>query len=136
MLSKCRMNGQFEMNFNDPEGSDDGYRKWQESVACAPAPRREIGDQAELVMDGQGSEDGYLKWQQSQEERRLELGRQFGLIFDSPVRLSLTFLEHEVVGCIRMANDSIGKSAGSEALRINDLNFFPEEVESVVKLVS
>lgn len=126
------MTEQFELSFSNRGGDESGYEQWKNSCKAKVVPRPGWEKQPELTFKNSGSERGYKKWTETVRSQRAALERHYGLVFNRPVKLRLNFLEAEVEGRIECRR----AQGGVVSLRINNLNFFPEEVESVVALAA
>ena len=126
------MNEQFEIQFATNQADESGYEKWKNSLKPKVVPRPGWEKQPELTFKSDSGETGYRKWTELVRTQRAALERHYGLVFNRPVKLRLNFLESEVEGRIECRR----AQGGVVSLRINNLNFFPEEVESVVALAA
>lgn len=81
-----------------------------------------------------GSETGYARWQERLDAERRALESRWGVILDRRVSLKLTSFEHPFVGVVSIRPRPRSGASKALLLRINDVEFTPAEIESVVRL--
>lgn len=91
-------------------------------------------DQGEFNFDASGSDEGYRHWQQQLDQAKRKFEHRWGVILERPVCLQIRGYARPIEGRIHLISPPKGKDAKAIRLRIGNLDFNPNEIESISTL--
>ena len=91
-------------------------------------------DQGEFNFDAQAGENGYRRWREQLDEAKLAFEHRWGVILGRPVRVNLAGHARSIEGRIQLISPARTSNPKALRLRINTLDFHPNEIEAIVSL--
>lgn len=93
-------------------------------------------DQGTFDFTAAGSETGYARWQERLDAERRAFEKRWGVVLNRRVSLKLSSFDKPLVGIVSIRKRPRHGSSRPLLLRINNVEFTPAEIESVVRLDS